>query len=348
MRNQDKILGTLYGQAIGDAMGMPTELWPVERIRQTFGQHITTFLAGTPDNVVARYYQAGEYTDDTAQAFAILDALIATNWQPDQQVIAEHLLRWADHADAWHRNILGPSTKQALRLIQANQAPDAVTQHALTNGCGMRIAPIGACYTPEALDQLVAMVAQITRVTHASDVAISGAAMIAGAVTAAIADYTWDDIIQFAMQASAKGHLLGAPTWAANNNARLRIGINLAQKYVHDDQRFSTAIYTTVGTGTMVSESIPAAVAIAYYAQNVEKCAYICTNLGGDTDTIGAMATAICGAKYGFSSIPQQWVTCIDERNPDHDIRALAAQISQFQAQPHTQKEKKQNHDSRY
>ena len=30
MRSKDKILGVLYGQAIGDAIGMPSELWPVE------------------------------------------------------------------------------------------------------------------------------------------------------------------------------------------------------------------------------------------------------------------------------------------------------------------------------
>lgn len=332
MSNQDKILGTLYGQAIGDAMGMPSELWPVERIRQTFKQPITTFLDGPQDNIVARYYQAGEYTDDTAQAFAILEALIATDWQPDQQVIADHLLNWADRADAWQRNILGPSSKAALRLIQAKQSPDTVTQQAITNGCGMRIAPIGACYTPNDLDQLVAMVAQITRVTHASDVAISGAAMIAGAVTAAMADYAWDDIMQFAMQASAQGKLLGASTWAADNNARLQLGLRFARQYANDDQRFSTAIYTIIGTGTMASESIPAAVAIAYYAQDVKKCAYLCANLGGDTDTIGAMATAICGAKYGYTSIPPEWPAIIDAHNFEHDIHALAAHIGHFQA----------------
>ncbi len=34
MRDKDKILGTLYGQAIGDAMGMPSELWPIQKIRK--------------------------------------------------------------------------------------------------------------------------------------------------------------------------------------------------------------------------------------------------------------------------------------------------------------------------
>ncbi len=28
---QDRILGALYGQALGDAMGMPSELWPRKR-----------------------------------------------------------------------------------------------------------------------------------------------------------------------------------------------------------------------------------------------------------------------------------------------------------------------------
>lgn len=42
-RTKDKVLGTIYGQAIGDAMGMPSELWPVEKIRQQFGGLITTF-----------------------------------------------------------------------------------------------------------------------------------------------------------------------------------------------------------------------------------------------------------------------------------------------------------------
>ncbi len=31
MRDKNKILGALYGQAIGDSMGMPTELWPIQK-----------------------------------------------------------------------------------------------------------------------------------------------------------------------------------------------------------------------------------------------------------------------------------------------------------------------------
>lgn len=34
---ENRILGCLYGQAIGDAMGMPSELWPKRRIINHFG-----------------------------------------------------------------------------------------------------------------------------------------------------------------------------------------------------------------------------------------------------------------------------------------------------------------------
>ena len=67
-RTRDRVLGTLYGQAIGDALGMPTELWPIATIQRVFPQGITTFVDGPASNVVAKNYRAGEYTDDTGQA----------------------------------------------------------------------------------------------------------------------------------------------------------------------------------------------------------------------------------------------------------------------------------------
>src|SRR5699024_12773350 len=98
--------------------------------------------------------------------------------------------------------------------------PSEVTESAVTNGCGMRISPIGTLYTPEQLDDLIQMVYEVTKITHSSDVAISGATMIAGAVTAAVADYSWDEIIEYAEKANNAGFKLGAPTWAAHNKER--------------------------------------------------------------------------------------------------------------------------------
>lgn len=330
MTIKDKILGTLYGQAIGDAMGMPSELWPVQQIRQQFSGQITTFLDGPANNDIAVNFTKGEYTDDTNQALAILDSLIETGWHPDQQNLVQHIMKWADEVGAWENNILGPSSKAALTAIKKGEDPRPVTDKALTNGAGMRIAPIGSLFDPNELSELLKMVYEVTRVTHSSDVAMSGAAMIAGAVAAAAADYSWDEIIDFALECNDEGFKLGAPTWAAKTHERLKLGIELANRYPNDEGRFSQAIYDVIGTGTMISESIPAALSIAYYTQTVRKSAILCANLGGDTDTIGAMATAICGAKNGASSIDQSWLSLIDIKNPQHHFDKYAEQMLQF------------------
>lgn len=330
MRKRDKVLGALYGQAIGDSMGMPSELWPVQTIRRKFNGKITGFLDGTDDNDIAINFKAGEYTDDTNQAFAILDALIETNWVPNTTILVKHIMKWANEVGAWDNNILGPSSKAALMLAREGKDPAEVTKSALTNGAGMRISPIGTLYEPNDLDRLVQMVYEVTKITHSSDVSISGAAMIAGAVTAASSDYNWDEIVNYAIQANDKGLELGTPTWAAKNKNRLEIGIQIAKKYEDDEEAFSQAIYETIGTGTMISESIPAALSMAYYAKDVQRCAYLCANLGGDTDTIGAMATAICGAKKGASNIPSSWKKLIDKKNKQHNINNFADEIMNF------------------
>ena len=69
------------------------------------------------------------------------------------------------------------------------------------------------------------------------------------------------------------------------------------------------------GAGVNTSESVPAALAIAYYSFDVRKCALLCANLGGDTDTIGAMAAAICGPSSGLSEIPEKDIALIQKSN---------------------------------
>ena len=63
----------------------------------------------------------------------------------------------------------------------------------------------------------------------------------------------------------------------------------------------SARVYELVGAGVTTIESVPAAIAMANLAgRDPNRCAEFCANLGGDTDTIGAMATAICGANSGI------------------------------------------------
>ena len=67
---RDKIAGALFGMALGDAMGMPAELWGRKRVKDFFGR-IEGFLDGPAENDVAFNYKKGQFTDDTGQALVL-------------------------------------------------------------------------------------------------------------------------------------------------------------------------------------------------------------------------------------------------------------------------------------
>ncbi|GGB48291.1 hypothetical protein GCM10011409_27310 [Lentibacillus populi] len=311
---KDKILGTLYGLAIGDAFGMPSELWSRRKVKDFFGR-ITTFLDGPAENNVACNFTKGQFTDDTAQALLILDALDKNNFEPSDKLIAEALIKWANETNAFDNNILGPSSKAALNAIKAGKDPSVYTKKALTNGAAMRIAPIGTLFSSTQQTGLVDYVHKVSQPTHDSDIAIGGASMIAHAVSLAIEDKTWDEIMESTISIYDIAVKEGEETFTASIPKRLKLGLEFAETYKGNEEVFAQHIYDVIGCGTLTSESVPSALAIAYFCKDPHYCALFSANIGGDTDTIGAMATAICGAKSGYKAINKDWINMIDQNN---------------------------------
>jgi ADP-ribosylglycohydrolase len=91
----ERILGALYGQALGDAMGMPSELWPRTRVKAHFGW-IDRFLPGPAENNAACYFNQAEFTDDTSMALCLADALLECDGEIVPDVIGRNILAWAE------------------------------------------------------------------------------------------------------------------------------------------------------------------------------------------------------------------------------------------------------------
>ena len=130
---KDKILGVLYGMAIGDAMGMPPELWSRKKVLAKY-KKITDFMEGDPENEISYQYHRGNFTDDTSQAITILDSLIETDFVPDTSNIAKHILAWAKKENAFENNILGPTSKITLELFEKGEDAGKYSDAALSNG----------------------------------------------------------------------------------------------------------------------------------------------------------------------------------------------------------------------
>lgn len=329
MSLKDKIAGTLSGMVYGDAFGVPGELWPREKVRSRFGI-IDKFLDGPEDNIVACYFKAGHYTDDSSQALVILNDLLKYGCVPETAILAKDLIAWVESMNGFEINLLGPSSKASLLAHVKGEDYTKYTKTALTNGAAMRIAPVGTFFNFDETKSLCRTVAKVSSVTHGTDVAIAGASMVAQAVASGLCGRSYDEMLEDICKAFDFAVTLGEPTWAASIKDRLLNVLDKA-KGCTDPDKFSLLVYNLVGTGTMTSESVTAALAIAYYCQDVEKAAFLCANMGGDTDTIGSMACAICGAFNGLSSIKNETISYLEKTN-DINFADLADKIIKARA----------------
>ncbi|EEJ5956946.1 ADP-ribosylglycohydrolase family protein, partial [Salmonella enterica] len=189
----ERILGALYGQALGDAMGMPSELWPRTRVKAHFGW-IDRFLPGPKENNAACYFNRAEFTDDTAMALCLADALLECEGNIDPEIIGRNILAWAERFDAFNKNVLGPTSKIALNAIRDGKPIAALENNGVTNGAAMRVSPLGCLLPPTNLTAFIAEVALASSPTHKSDLAVAGAVVVAWAVSRAVNGDTWQSI----------------------------------------------------------------------------------------------------------------------------------------------------------
>ena len=331
----DRIRGTLYGVALGDAMGMPSELWPRQRVLSHFTR-ITGFLAGPEGHFVVDGFQAGQVTDDTQQTLMLAGAIIEADGRVEPDVIAKNLVRWADRVGASEGNFLGPSSARAINALRNGASPWDTGKGGETNGAAMLISPVGIITQSHDLHTLVDRVESACVVSHNTDVAISGASLLAGAVSAAIdTDMSSplaariDRVLAVAIEASRLGFERGEKMVAASVPTRAELAVTIARQPGTDND-FLQSLYDTVGTSVLTTESVPAALGLFVRAQGDPlRASLLAANLGGDTDTIGAMATALCGAFSGLSTIPEEYVQTLNRVN-DLAIDEVAAQLQDY------------------
>lgn len=150
--------------------------------------------------------------------------------------------------------------------------------------------------------------------------------MVGVGVSAAVSGLSRDLMIAEVLSIEEYALSLGADTISASLGVRIRYGVTLAKLYPEKPQTFLEELYAMFGATVNTVDSVPCAIAIAYYAWDVHKCALLCANLGGDTDTIGAMACGICGGIKGLAGIPSADIDLIRTAN-DMDLDYYGDQI---------------------
>ncbi|MGN6744371.1 MAG: ADP-ribosylglycohydrolase family protein [Amnibacterium sp.] len=307
---RERALGALVGLAVGDALGMPTQGLPRERILATWGP-ITALLPAPDDSPIAAGLPAGSVTDDTEQALLLADLLLQDGGRIDPGRLAVRLADWEDRMrERGSLDLLGPSTRKAVQAVLEGVPPALAGTSGTTNGAAMRIAPVGIAVSGDDPVSLLDRVEEACLVSHSTSVAVAGAAAVAAAVSAAVDGQPLRVAIGLAIRAARAGARRG--TWVAGADVGARIAWVLERAARLDVGRAVPEIVALIGTSLATQESVPAAFAmLALHPDDPWAACCEAAGLGGDTDTIAAMAGAIGGAVHGAGAFPDDVVATV-------------------------------------
>ena len=312
--------GALAGLALGDALGMPTQAMSPQQIRSVYGT-ITGLVDGDASQPYAPGMPAGSVTDDTEQALLIASLLIRGRGSSSGHValnaveFAHALLAWEDSMiERGSLDLLGPSTKAALERVRAGEDPLTVGGEGTTNGAAMRVTPIGIAVSTEDPEAFAKAVWSSCRVTHATRQGFQSAALVAAAVSMGIdaarspsldlRSLLWK-AVTYVDSLPERGAWTPDPDVIAATRRAMQLAVNPASSSLE-------CLVEQVGTSVASAHAIP--MAFALLARDPSPRALLdAANIGGDTDTIGAIAGAILGAVLGVEVLPADSLSMIEE-----------------------------------
>ncbi|UCG82917.1 MAG: ADP-ribosylglycohydrolase family protein [Dehalococcoidia bacterium] len=287
--------GCLVGLGVGDALGAPVEGMSRTEIAHRYGQ-VTEMLGGGWHGL-----QPGGYTDDTAMMLCIARGVVEKG-RFDPQDVTERFIRWFNAGPigigrttwiALSEIKRGASWKEAGRI-----AHDRLGGMSAGNGSIMRCAPIGLLHFKNPAN-LIEDSIDSSIITHWDPQACWGAV----AVNMAIAEILKGD----------RGNLIST----------LIVNIEQAEvmQAVAEIPRLNSI---NREPSAYVLDTLQAALWCFLTSSSFESALVAAVNLGGDTDTVGAVCGALAGASYGFESIPERWHEHLQDRD---EILSLAQKI---------------------
>jgi len=297
--DSDRVRGVLLGLACGDALGRPVEFSSATQIEAEHGRLTEMVGQGTWNQ------PAGTITDDTEQALCIARSLVEQRGF-DPGDIAERFVGWYD-SDPFD---IGRMTMRSLSRLKHGDDWDEAGQEVWEqspegqnagNGSVMRCPPLAIPYVDD-WERLVEVSRQSSQITHADPRCTDGCAILNLIVAGLLED-------------------ADAPLQDALND----VGSDTPEELMAALRPLTRGeTPDTLETSGYVVHSLQTALHDGLSAESAEDAIVTAVNRGGDTDTIGAIAGAVAGARFGASTLPDRWLTALDTTA---ELESLATQL---------------------
>lgn len=287
----DRSLGALLGLATGDALGAPVEGLPAAAIRERHGT-LTEMVGGGHLGL-----RPGQGTDDTEMAICLARALIASGGFDPSVTMGEYL-QWfrADPVG------IGRTLAGVLERVDAGTpvADAAREQHEAAgglsagNGALMRTTPIAIAFAGND--------------AGLRDATLEDAALTHYDPLAGKAALLHNQVISWALTRGPDAALaeLRETSWLDERIEDVAVSASAGVRD-HAERR-------AVEGGAFVLASLAVGLAAYFSAESFEEGLVWAVNIGGDTDTNGAVAGALLGARFGASAIPERWLAALERR----------------------------------
>ena len=276
----------IYGQAIGDALGLGTEGMTEEEISQKYPNGITHYSDIYQDRH-RRRWKIGDWTDDTDMMLCIANAVIKDKGV-SLTTIAQNFKDWAMGEPMG----IGQTTYKVLNLADYVEKPFDVSKliwemsyrKGAANGALMRTSIVGTF--PKAVEECAV---NICKLTHYDPRCVGSCVIVSELIHSLIyKDFglSYHDIFDIAMKYDKR--IIGF------------IDLSLSP----DIRTLELQDQKSIGYNL---RCLSAALWAYWHARTFEDGLLAIVRAGGDADTNAAVACAILGAKFGYDAIPEEY-----------------------------------------
>ena len=288
---QNKFKGALLGLAVGDALGGPLSFMSASQIQIKHGV-VSDMIGGGWLNL-----RVGQYTDDTILMSSTAESLLERNDFSKEDLVERYL--------AWYRTDpkdIGQTTRSVLALVEqkkgnVEQASEQIWKELAgksdDNDLLPRCLPLALFY-PNQPEILVPKTFEAAKMTH-FDKKIASGPVALNLVIARILNGETDrkKILEQVSQ-------LLDDNESGVYNILPEVGFKKKDDFKQSSRMQDTleiALWCWLKTKTYKDAVITA------------------VNLGGDSDTSGAITGALAGAYYGEEQIPETWLGKLEDKN---------------------------------
>ena len=290
--------GSFYGFLIGDAMGVPLEF----EERRKLLENPVVHMIGNGSYPVPK----GSWSDDSSMMIATMESIMCKNGidYDDLMTKFSEWISYAKYTSVDEVFDIGRTTLKAIVRFQEGISPleaGLAGENYNGNGSLMRMLPIAFYINQKQLsgNDIVDLVYDLSSLTHSHEISKLGCYIFVRYVMFLLDGF--DKIKSYEL--IKKLDYSFADFSAYDKYARI----------LKDD--IMKLPLEQISSSGYVVDTLEAVLWCIGNTSNFEKAIIGSINLGGDTDTIGALTGGIAGIIYGYDSIPKEWLNDLQKQD---------------------------------